>query len=358
MERVLRRGQAGERALRTARLNDRDDAILRSIVEGYVTTARPVSSGVIAENGVVSLSSATVRNIMRTLEERGLISQPHTSAGRVPTDRGYRYYVDYLMSPLPLPTEERERIASRVAALAGHELGAVASSISRMVSELTRELAVTVAPTAGGVIEHLTLLALDGGGVLAVATASGGMSRSVVLAAERRLNAGDIERTQALLRGWLHGVPVADAERVLGSRLEGPATQMGAAVAQLAEDVRKLFAIDDAVQVRYEGARYMFRHPEFHDHASVLGRIIDSEGALADVVRAPAEPGTVTVRIGHENRGRGLQRMSLVVGSYRVGAGVGRVGVIGPTRMRYQRLVGLVRQFSEALDSVFAGRNS
>lgn len=344
--------------MRTARLSERDDAILRSIVEGYVTTARPVSSGVIAENGVVSLSSATVRNVMRTLEERGLIFQPHTSAGRVPTDRGYRYYVDNLMSPLPLPQDERERIASRVAALAGHELGAVASRVSRMVSELTRELAVTVAPTTGGVIEHLTLLALDGGGVLAVATASGGLSRSAVLAADRRVNAGDIEKTQGLLRAWLHGVSVGDAERVLGSRLAGPATPMSAPVAELAADVGRLFAVDDAVQVRYEGARYMFRHPEFHDHASTLGKIIDSEGALAEVVRAPVEPRMVTVRIGHENRGRGLQRMSLVVGSYRVGVGVGRVGVIGPTRMRYSRLVGLVRQFSEALDSVFATRGS
>ncbi len=343
--------------MRTARLSERDDAILRTIVEGYVTTARPVSSGVVAGNGVVSLSSATVRNIMRTLEERGLISQPHTSAGRVPTDRGYRYYVDYLMSPLPLPPEERERIASRVAALAGHELGAVASRVSRMVSELTRELSVTVAPTAGGVIEHLTLLALDGGGVLAVATASGGSSRSAVLAADRRVSAGEIEQTQGLLRVWLHGVSVGDAERVLGSRLTGSAVPLSASAAALAADARRLFAIDDAVQVRYEGARYMFRHPEFHDHASTLGKIIDSEGALAEVVRAPTEPGIVTVRIGHENRGRGLQRMSLVVGSYRVGGGVGRIGVIGPTRMRYERLVGLVRQFSEALDSVFATRS-
>jgi heat-inducible transcriptional repressor len=344
--------------LKAARLSERDDAILRSIVEGYVTTARPVSSGVIAGNGVVSLSSATVRNIMRTLEERGLISQPHTSAGRVPTDRGYRYYVDNLMSPLPLSPDEQARIASCVAALAGHELGAVASKVSRMVSELSRELAVTVAPTAGGLIEHLTLLALDGGGVLAVATSSGGSSRSAVLASDRRVNAADIEKTQALLRAWLHGVPLGDAERVLGTRLAGPAAPMSAAVAELTSDVLRLFAIDDAVQVRYEGARYMFRHPEFHDHASTLGKIIDSEGALAEVVRAPAEPGTVTVRIGHENRGRGLQRMSLVVGSYRVGGGVGRIGVIGPTRMRYQRLVGLVRKFSEALDSVFATRGS
>lgn len=344
--------------MRTVRLSERDDAILRSIVEGYVTTARPVSSGVIAGNDAVSLSSATVRNVMRTLEERGLISQPHTSAGRVPTDRGYRYYVDYLMSPLALPPEERERITSCVAALAGHELGAVASSVSRMVSELSRELAVTVAPTAGGVIEHVTLLDLDGGGVLAVATASGGVSRSAIVAADRRVNAGDIERTQGLLRTWLRGISIGDAERVLGSRLKGHATPMSAPVADLAADVRRLFAIDDAVQVRYEGARYMFRHPEFHDHASTLGKIIDSEGALAEVVRSQAEPGTVTVRIGHENRGRGLHRMSLVVGSYRVGGSVGRVGVIGPTRMRYQRLVGLVRQFSEALDSVFATRGS
>ena len=248
--------------MRAGLLSDRDGGILRSIVEGYVTTARPVSSGVIVAAGSVGLSSATVRNIMRTLEEHGLISQPHTSAGRVPTDRGYRYYVDHLMSPARLTSEERDRIATRVAALAGHELGAVASTVSKMLSELTRELSVTVAPGAGGVIEH----------------------------------------------------------------------------------------------VRYEGARFMLRHPEFHDHVSALGKVIDSEEALADVVRITAGPGAVTVTIGHENQGRGLERMSIVAGSYRVGGDVGRVGVIGPTRMRYPRLVGLVRQFSEALDRALAAR--
>jgi transcriptional regulator of heat shock response len=241
-------------------LSDRDGAILRSIVEGYVTTARPVSSGVIAAAGAIDLSSATVRNVMRALEIRGFISQPHTSAGRVPTDRGYRYYVDHLMSLLPLTTPEQGRVRECVEALSGRDLAAVASGVSKAVSELTRELAVTVAPAPGGAIEH----------------------------------------------------------------------------------------------VRYEGARYMLRHPEFHDHLSALARVMDSEDALASVVRIASTPGAVTVTIGHENRGRGLERMSIVVGSYRVGRAVGRVGVIGPTRMRYPRLVGLVRHFSEVLDKAFA----
>jgi len=246
--------------LRAQALSDRDGAILRSIVEGYVTTARPVSSGIIAAAGAIGLSSATVRNVMRALELRGFISQPHTSAGRVPTDRGYRYYVDHLMSPLPLTPPEQGRVRECVEALSGRDLASVASGISKVVSELTRELAVTVAPSPGGAIEH----------------------------------------------------------------------------------------------VRYEGARYMLRHPEFHDHVSALARVMDSEDALASVVRIASTPGVVTVTIGHENRGRGLERMSIVVGSYRVGRAVGRVGVIGPTRMRYPRLVGLVRHFSEALDGAFA----
>jgi len=340
------------------RLSDRNGAILRAVVEGYVTTARPVSSGIVAGEGIVGLSSATVRNVMRALEERGLILQPHTSAGRVPTDRGYRLYVDHLMSPQPLSTDERCRIAERIAGLAGHEPGAMASRVSKMVSELTKELAVTVAPSAGGTIEHLTLLPLEDGGVLGVLTASGGLSRSAVLAAGLRVSAGDVVRAQVALRDWLRGTALADAERIVSARLAARASALGVAAAALAAEARRLFTLDDAVQVRYEGARYMFRHPEFHDHVSALGRVIDSEGALAEVVRVPAEPGDVVVTIGHENRGRGLQRMSVVVGSYRLGGAVGRVGVIGPTRMRYPRLVGLIRHFSEALDRAFAPRSS
>jgi len=341
-----------------AELGGREGAILRAIVESYVSTAKPVSSGVVVCGGVVSLSSATVRNVMRTLEEGGLISQPHTSAGRVPTDIGYRYYVDHLMTPQSPAARERARIALRVGALAGRDLGTVASEVSRMMSELSRELAVTVAPASGGVIDRVELVALDGGGVLAVATAAGGVTRSRVVAAGRRVSAADVSTALEMLRAWLGGRPLGEAGRILSARREEPGARLSATVAALLADVEALFAPDDEVRVRYEGAKYMFRHPEFHDHVSAVGEVIDSEGALAEVVGTTEEPGKVTVRIGRENRRRGLEMMSLVVGAYRVGAGVGRVGVIGPTRMRYPRLVGLVRHFSEALDRMLAERGA
>ena len=124
----------------------------------------------------------------------------------------------------------------------------------------------------------------------------------------------------------------------------------------LLADSSRLFRSEGLERVHYEGARYIFQHPEFSADAAPLGRIFDSEDVLADVLRSPSRASGVSITIGHENSLKEMRRMSLVVATYRVGRGVGRMGVIGPTRMRYPRLVGLLEYFSGALDEMFAGR--
>jgi len=242
-------------------LSSREHRILRSVIGGYIRSARPVSSGAIAGRGDVRVSSATVRNVMRSLEERGLVRQPHTSAGRVPTDEGYRYYVDHLMKPARPTRRQEEQLAAIARAFLDRDRGALATTLSSTASALLRELAVAL-------------------------------------------------------------VPAATLPRV--------------------------------ERVHYDGARYFFRHEELAGDLDFLGELFDSDRALADLVRACGTPGSVTVTIGSENERPGMRRVSLVVGSYRVGDGLGHVGVIGSTRMRYAQVVGLVSRLTSAIDDVFA----
>lgn len=339
----------------TVALSERERDILKHVIESYVSTAKPVSSGVVSRRGSVGVSSATVRNVMRSLEEKGLIRQPHTSAGRVPTDTGYRYYVDRLMRPAELSDREKERIGGCVSGLQNEDLILVVTEVSRMVSELSKQLSIAVAPASeGGILERFDFVALGGTRVLAVASTRSGRAITGVFEAPFVPSTNELKEAAALMNRWLAGEHLERVEAIVRKRvgeIEGAPHRI---LTAFLDDGPRILSVHDSDRLHYEGARYIFRHPEFSEDVSSLGRIFDSERALADLVRRPTEPASVTITIGSENPRSEMQRMSLVVGSYRVGGALGRVGVVGPTRMRYPRLVSLVGYFSTVLDELFS----
>jgi heat-inducible transcriptional repressor len=338
-------------------LTDREEKILRSIIETHVRTARPVSSSAVVRKRSVELSSATVRNVMRSLEEKGLISQPHTSAGRVPTDVGYRYYVDNIMHPLTLTESERAEVRGGLLRLTGDDIGSVAAGVSRTISEFARQLAVAVAPPVEGeLIEQIKLVSLDGNRVLAVATTRTGQTQSAVLKMREHPSAGDLARAADLVSEWLTGAPVADIEKKMKDHLGEVSHPLRDVIAGLLAGSPQIFRVRGGERIHYEGARYILSHPEFSDDAAFLGEMFDDEEAMAELVRTRAGEGGVTVTIGRENSRKEMKRMSVVVGSYRVGSRFGQMGVIGPTRMRYSRLVGLVDYISEVLGDLLSER--
>jgi heat-inducible transcriptional repressor len=341
--------------LRGVELTDRESTILRSIIEGYVREAKPVSSSAVVRVSSVSLSSATVRNVMRALEEKGLILQPHTSAGRVPTDLGYRYYVDNLVKPVRLSPREQRDITSELRTLAHCDLATVLAGISHLVSEISKEMAVAVAPSGGGQkIERVSLVAIDGGRVLAVVSTDVGPTRTAVLMTDGTFHESELTEATDLLNGWLRGSTLSGAAATIEERIEELPTAPSEWLVGLLDGVRSFLSPGTGERIHFEGARYIFRHPEFSTDASSLGEILDSEETLADVVRGPAGAAEVRVVIGAENARRDMSQMSLVAGTYRIGGSVARMGIIGPTRMRYPRLIGLVGYFSKALDDLLA----
>lgn len=338
-------------------LSDRESTILKAVIEGHIGSAKPVSSSAVVRLSSVSLSSATVRSVMRALEEKGLILQPHTSAGRVPTDLGYRYYVDHLVRPADVSERERDEIDAALASLVHCDLGTILAGISHMVSELSKELAVAVAPSGGGrVIEKLDLVSLGGGRVLAVAITDTGPTRTAVIATGNNYARSELDRATRLLNDWLASTPFAGAADRIEKRSSEHEPPLEEPLAWLLDGVRSFLALGAGERIHYEGTRYIFRHPELVRDAASLGEIFDSEEMLADVVRGPSGSTGISVVIGHENTREGLSHMSLVTGTYRLGSSIARMGVIGPTRMRYPRLMGLVGHFSSVLDGLFAER--
>jgi heat-inducible transcriptional repressor len=341
--------------VRRVELSSRDEQILGAIVESYVRSARPISSTAVLRRTALKVSSATVRNAMRSLEGAGLIAQPHTSAGRVPTDSGYRYYVDHLIEPSSPSERERSEIAGALVDLAGRGLGAVLDGVSKLMSERSRELAVSVAPADDAVVlAGLELAPLPGGRVLAVTTSRTGFTRSVVLDVRPGLDPAGLPEAARLLNQWLTGSRIADAEAILRRRVPAVADPPRELLRAIVEGGSRLFRAGGLERVHHEGARYIFRHPEFSSNAAALGRIFDSEEVLADVLRRSRGEYRVCVTIGRENSLREMQGMSLVVGSFRIGGSHGRMGIIGPTRMRYPKLIGLVDCFAGVLDELLS----
>ena len=340
--------------MRREDLTTREENILSAIIETYIRSARPVSSGAVVRRGSLKLSSATVRNVMRSLEDRGLIEQPHTSAGRVPADRGYRYYVDRLMGPSVVSNSDRAQIRAGISVLGGRDVATVVTEVSRMLSEVCKQLAVGLEPAVeSGVMERVELVYLEEGRCLVVVGLRSGQTRSSLFKCTESMSESDVAAVTGLLNDWFDGLSIAEAYQLLGRKLKDKDCPFRDLIRTIHDLWDRIFHLHDSERVHYEGARYILRNPEFAGDASLLGEILDSEEALADLVRRPGSR-EVVVTIGHENRRRKMAGVSLIVGSYRVGETVGRIGVIGPTRMQYRRLVGVVDQFSRLLDDLFS----
>jgi heat-inducible transcriptional repressor len=340
--------------VRREELTAREEKILSAIVETYIRSARPVSSGAVVRRGSLKLSSATVRNVMRSLEDRGLIEQPHTSAGRIPADRGYRYYVDRLMGPATVSNSDSAQIRAGISVLGGRDIATIVTGVSRTLSELCKQLAVGLEPAVeGGIIDRVELVHLEEGRCLVVAGLRSGQTRSALVECREKVSESDVAAATELLNDWLDGLSIAEASEFLKRKLKQRDCPFRDLIRGIHDRWDRIFHLHDSERVHYEGARYILRNPEFAGDSSLLGEILDSEEALADLVRRPGGREVVVI-IGHENRRRKMEGVSLVVGSYRVGETIGRIGVIGPTRMQYRRLVGVVDQFSRLLDDLFS----
>ncbi|MBD3366663.1 MAG: heat-inducible transcription repressor HrcA [Candidatus Eisenbacteria bacterium] len=355
LSRVLTRADKEVVAVADSPLSEREGDVLKAVVETYVRTTHPVSSGAIVRRRGIDVSSATVRNVLRTLEERGFIAKPHTSAGRVPTDSGYRHYVDRLMEPADVSAGEMRRITHALIRAPDAEHDSLIARASRVASQLTHELAVAVAPAESReIVERVEFAPLASGGVLAVVATRSGRFRTVAVEAGGAVTTEDLLDQGPRLSSWLAGLDVGDVVSELRRRLPEADERLRPVVERLLEHCGALSV--GAERVHYDGARYILSHPEFSGDPSVLGELLDSEETLADVLCGLGDPGRVVVRIGRENRRRGMRRLSLVVAPYAIGRRVGRMGVIGPTRMRYDKLIGLVGYFARAIERTFSGR--
>ena len=333
-------------------LSDRRRIVLQALVQEYVRSAQPVASRQLVDRYDLRVSPATVRNELAVLEESGLVFQPHVSAGRVPTDSGYRAFVDEMLSSDEaggLSPEEVEAIHTSYLALE-HELADAMRETSTLLSRLTSYVSVVIAPALRRArIRHISLVWLGEARVVVVVVTDSGQVADRTVDLVEPVRAEQLATVERLLGETLDG-RVSEDVRDSRTRLETTAILPARVTRQLIDEVLDCLQEADADRVVTGGVTTLLGQPEFADPrlVSPLLRLLEDGLATLQVLTEVMQSGDLAVRIGGEN-GAGLEGLSLVAANYEAGRAEGVIGVIGPTRMDYPRAVSAVRTVAEGL---------
>jgi heat-inducible transcriptional repressor len=337
-------------------LDARSGAILRAVIDEYVTSATPVSSGALVSNYPMGVSSATVRNILSDLEAMGLLSHPHTSAGRVPTDAGYRYYVQALSEDWTLPPVEQRMIRhqfGQVEFASEHWFRLAASTLAANTG--TAGLATTAKPRAARVRRLDLVTVQDRLALLVIVFREGTMKQTLINLPGETVQE-QLDRVAGLLNILAVNRTADEIEAALSDLPRGEEADDDSDLLCLIGEavVRTMREFDTAVidDLYSDGLLNVMAAPEF-DRSEKVRRVfaaLENRAYLGSLVQSVARTGSIQIFIGHENRPVEMQEVSLVLAPYgRAGRAVGVVGVLGPTRMPYAQAIASVGFVSDLM---------
>ncbi|MBE1492856.1 heat-inducible transcriptional repressor HrcA [Plantactinospora soyae] len=336
-------------------LDDRKLDVLRAIVEDYVATQEPVGSKALVERHQLGVSPATVRNDMAVLEEEGYIRQPHTSAGRVPTDRGYRLFVDRLSRVKPLTPAERRAIERFM--IGAVDLDDVVHRTVRLLAQLTRQVAVVQYPSlARSSVRHLELVPISTTRLMLVMIADTGRVEQRLVELPAPISADDVTDLRRLVNERLGGQKLAETPPLVQALIDEVAPGLSPAMTTLATVLMETLVERHEERIALAGTANLAR-----------GGLLDFQGSLRPILEAleeevillkligEVEPNTLQVRIGDENEIDNLRATSVVSTGYGPGATIlGGLGVLGPTRMDYPGTIATVRAVARYVGDVLA----
>lgn len=335
--------------------DDRRMAVLRAIVEDFISTSEPVGSKALVDRHQLGVSPATIRNDMAALEEEGLIAQPHTSAGRIPTDKGYRLFVDRLATIRPLTTAERRAIQSFLDQAV--DLDDVVTRTVRLLSQFTHQVALVQYPSlTRATVRHLELVLLAPTRLLLVLITSTGRVKQRMVTTPNEVTEETVSQARASLAEAVDGKTFAEAQRVVPALAQERQTPAAALLGDLEEGVVELLDDDSEERVVIGGAANLARYGEdFHASVSPVLEALEENVVLLRLLSEQTSEQKVTVRIGAENLVASMTEAAVVTTGYGNEAGeLGRLGLVGPTRMDYATNMAAVRAVARYLGRILA----
>ena len=335
-------------------LNDREKSILRSIVQSYILTATPVGSRFLSKTSEeFTLSPATIRNVMADLEEMQFISHPHISAGRVPTDKGYRCYVDTLMDVQALPEQERHVVKEQLTALSQEQ---ALKDASKILGALSHCLAIVELPQMSDIIiKRVHLLPLSSDRLLIAMELESNIVRTVTLETDLSVDSSALDQTAEFINSRISGKSIRFVrEHLVEMMMEGVKGH---------HNLLRLFidSVDTLLnphtlndeKVHIAGAQHLLEYPEFDSPNQLRGviELVENEDVIIHLLDQREEKidNSVQIVIGNEMKEQRLIEYSMVMGSYSIKGAYGSIGLIGPKRMNYAKMVSLVKYMGQVL---------
>ena len=346
-----------------AELSERERRVLDAVVRTYVDTAEPVGSRTVSRKFELGVSPATVRNTMSDLEDKGFLIHPHTSAGRIPTDRAYRFFVDQMIRPATLSEAEREAVVRELDPLGSSAVERLVRRATCALSVLSAELGVAIAPRLReAVLEKLDLIRVSSEKVFMVATLGGGLARTVYVDLPGDVPADTMATVALVLNERLAGLSLEEIWGSLPDRLRDARADDAPGSDELLNIFMQAGAelldssVTDGPDVHLGQASVLAAQPEFQagERLKHLIELTERRELFASVLETRDHPGGLHITIGGEHGFAVLNDFTLVTAEYRVGSLKGVIGVIGPTRMPYEKVIAIVDYTSSLVNRILA----
>jgi len=337
-------------------LNERERRVLEAVIQSYVQTAQPAGSHAIARRFGLGVSAATIRNTMSDLEDKGMLYHPHTSAGRVPTDVAYRVYVDSLIQLPAMTSKEKKRLTAEIFG-AGSAVEGILLRAAQSLGVITQELGIALGPRLDNtVLERLDLVRLSSDRILVALTLAGGSVRTIFIEAKGEVADVALAQVTSVLNERLSGSTLQEIRMSLTERLRDTVPTAGAAelLNVFIEEGEQLFETamqSETDDVLLGHASVLAEQPEFAtvNNMRRLVALTETREDLAALLRKRSDVGGITISIGSEHNDPRLENFTVVTAQYRAAGLSGVIGVIGPTRMPYEKVISLVTHTSKLI---------
>ena len=344
-------------------LDERKLKILQAIIRNYLETGEPVGSRTISKYTDLNLSSATIRNEMADLEELGYIVQPHTSAGRIPSDKGYRLYVDQMLAEkeekLDHATQEVKEMHQMLLEKED-KIESILKQMAKMLAVNTNYATLVTAPQVkGNKIKFLQLSRVDVGQLLATIVVEGNVIKNNMIHVEESLDDETLLKLNILLNTNLNGLPIEDINLAMITKLKQQAGIYDGIIAEVMDAVAAVIRENDDIEIYTSGANNIFKYPELSDNqrASELINTLEEKQMLTELVQdsmADENNTGIQVYIGNETPVQTMKDCSVVTATYELEEGVkGTIGIIGPRRMDYDKVINTLTTLKSQLDTIY-----
>lgn len=341
-------------------LSERKVKILQAVIRNYLETGEPVGSRTISKYTDLNLSSATIRNEMSDLEEMGYITQPHTSAGRIPTDKGYRLYVDNMMQEKLADIDKREKQLTEREELLIDKVDKVETLLKNMAKMLATDTnyaaMITTPQHKGSKIKFIQLSAVDLHQLLCVVVSEGNLISNKMIDVEDEVNNEDLLKLNMLVNTSLAGLSLEEISLAIVQKMSAQAGEQAGLVNEIVQAVMDAIKVNDDLEIYTSGATNIFKYPELSDkeRASMLLSTLEEKQPLTSLISDVSDETGIQVYIGNETPVQTMKDCSVVTATYELEDGIkGTIGIIGPKRMDYEKVVETLRVVKSQLSESF-----